>query len=472
MDNNTEQKTENKTNNEKRWLIVLGGVLINLMLGITYTWGIFGATLEKTYQWTTSEQTLAFSIMLFFFAVTMPIAGRIQDKKGPRLVALIGGLLLGIGFITSGYAIYDKLMMYVTYGLLAGAGVGFAYGAPIAAGSKWFPDKRGLIAGLMVFGFGFGSVLLAPIAQVMISGLPAQPKGLIQPLIVGLFQLPGFSSILKLGLQNTFAYLGVTFLVSIFIGAMLLKNPPAGWKPEGWDPKNTKKAVTHAYKEFTATEMIKTKQFWMLWFMFMFTAAAGLMVIGFLNKFGEITFQQAFNYPADAAVLEGAVAISVLAIFNGAGRIFAGWLSDQIGRAKTMLTLFGLQAIMMASFVYIAPTATFMVYVVMAVIGLCYGACFALFPASTADFFGGKNCGVNYGLVFTAYGVGGIAGPMLSAYLVPAAPTIMSYASPGLILGIFVALSAITALYIKAPKDSQGGGVGNEPAKEDTGSCS
>ena len=185
-----------------RWAIVAGGVLINLMLGITYTWSIFGSTLEKTYKWTTSDQTWAFSIMLLFFAITMPIAGRIQDKKGPRMVALIGGLLLGIGFIASSFAVNDKMLMYLTYGVLAGCGVGFAYGAPIAAGSKWFPDKRGLIAGLMVFGFGFGSVLLAPAAQVMISGLPAQPKGLIQPLIVSLFEVPGLSSLLNIGLRD------------------------------------------------------------------------------------------------------------------------------------------------------------------------------------------------------------------------------------------------------------------------------
>jgi len=446
-------KMETKTQN--RWLIVVGGILINLMLGVTYAWGIFGSTLEKTYAWTTSDQTLAFSIMLFFFAVTMPIAGRIQDKKGPRLVALIGGMLLGIGFIASSYAVYDKMLMYITYGVLAGCGVGFAYGAPIAAGSKWFPDKRGLIAGLMVFGFGFGSVLLAPIAQVMITGLPAQPKGLIQPLIVSLFQLPVISGLMGMGLQDTFTYLGLTFLVLVCLGAMLLKNPPTGWKPECWDASRTKKAVTHAYKDFTASEMIKTRQFWMLWVMFMFTAAAGLMVIGFLNKFGEIAFREAFNY-GDAAVLEGAVAISVLAIFNGAGRIFAGWLSDQIGRAKTMFALFGIQAVMMASFVYLAPTAPFMVHVVMAVIGLCYGACFALFPASTADFFGAKNCGLNYGIVFTAYGIGGIFGPMLSAYLVPASPTLSSYAMPGMILGVLVGITAVMALFIKPPEKGIG----------------
>lgn len=441
----------NKTN---RWLIVAGGVIINLMLGITYTWGIFGSALDsKTgpYKWTTPEQTFAFSIMLLFFALTMPLAGRIQDKKGPRLVALIGGLLLGLGFIASSQATHDKTLMYITYGILAGAGVGFAYGAPIAAGSKWFPDKRGLIAGIMVFGFGFGSVLLAPIAQVMISGLPAQPQGLIQPVIVSVFQTSALSGMLNLGLEKTFMYLGIAFLVLICTGAMLLRNPPEGWKPRGWDPAKSKKAVSHAYKDYTVSEMTSTSQFWMLWGMFMFTAAAGLMVIGFLNKFSAICFLEAFNYPADAAALEGAVAVSVLAIFNGAGRIFAGWLSDHAGREKTMFALFGLQAVLMASFTYIAPVSPIMVYTVMALIGLCYGACFALFPSATADYFGTRNCGVNYGIVFTAYGIGGIMGPMLSASMVPSAPEISSYATPGLILGVLVGLAALAALVIKAP---------------------
>jgi len=426
------------TKKDNRWLIVAGGVLINLMLGVTYTWGIFGSALEKTYSWTTSDQTLAFSIMLLFFAITMPIAGRIQDKKGPRLVALIGGLLLGIGFIASSQAVNDKILMYVTYGVLT-------------AGNKWFPDKRGLIAGFMVFGFGFGSVLLAPAAQVMISGLPAQPKGLIQPLIVSLFQTPALSGAIKIGLQNTFMYLGAAFLVLICMGAMLLRNPPAGWKPSGWDPSKSKKAVTHAYKDFTVSEMIKTKQFWMLWTMFMFTSAAGLMVIGFLNKFGEIAFKEAFKYPADAAVLEGAVALSILAIFNGIGRIFAGWLSDHIGRAKTMFILFGIQAVLLASFVYVSQTTPLMVYIVMASIGLCYGACFSLFPSATADFFGTKNVGANYGILFTSYGVGGIMGPMLSAYLVKANPSINDYMMPGLILGVLVGFAALMALIIKPP---------------------
>ena len=444
-----------KSDTSNRWLIVLGGLLINLMLGVTYTWSVFGSALQSDFGWRITEERLAFSIMLFMFAITMPIAGRIQDKRGPRLIALIGGVLLGLGFIASRFAVQSTISMYITYGVLAGAGVGFAYNAPIAAGGKWFPDKRGLVMGLMVFGFGFGSVLLAPIAQVLISGVPAQPTGLIQPLIVALFNLPGMKSLADIGLQRTFMTLGILFMVVVCTGAMILKNPPAGWKPEGWDPTKSKKAVTHAYRDFSISEIIRLRQFWMLWIMFTFSASAGLMVIGFLAKFASLSFETVHGFPAAAAVLEGALAVSVLAIFNGVGRIFSGWLSDQIGRTRTMFILFALQAVLVSTFVYTTMWSPIMVYAVMALIGLCFGANFALFPSATADFFGTKNVGVNYGAVFTAYGVGGILGPMLSANLVPAAATVSDYAMPGLIIGILVGIAAILALFTKPPQPGE-----------------
>ncbi len=435
-----------------RWLIVLGGVMINLMLGVTYTWSVFGSALQSDFGWIITEERLAFSIMLFMFAITMPIAGKIQDKKGPRLIALIGGALLGLGFIVSSFAVQSNTLMYVTYGVLAGAGVGFAYNAPIAVGGKWFPDKRGLVMGLMVFGFGFGSVLLAPVAQVLISGVPAQPTGLIQPLIVSLFNLPGMSSLADIGLQSTFMTLGILFLIVVCAGAMLLRNPPEGWTPEGWDPTKVNKAVTHAYRDFSISEILRMRQFWMLWIMFTFSASAGLMVIGFLKNFGSLSFETVHGFPAAAAGLEGALAVSVLAIFNGVGRVFSGWVSDRIGRTRTMFVLFALQAVLVSTFVYTTTLSAIMVYVVMALIGLCFGANFALFPSATADFFGTKNVGVNYGAVFTAYGVGGILGPMLSASLVPAAATVGDYAMPGLIIGVLVGIAAIMALFTKPPK--------------------
>jgi OFA family oxalate/formate antiporter-like MFS transporter len=439
-------------NSGNRWIIVVGGILVNLMLGVTYTWSVFGAALKNKFGWLIADQAMAFSIMLLFFAITMPIAGRIQDKRGPRFIALIGGLLLGLGFLASSFALKNSILMYLTYGVLTGCGVGFAYNAPISAGSKWFPDKRGLVMGLMVFGFGFGSVLLAPMAEVLINGVPPNPTGLVQPVVAAMFGLPGLSSIAGIGLENTFRLLGVLFIVVVCAGAMLLRNPPAGWKPEGWDPTKAKKAVTHAYKDFELKEILKMRQFWMLWLMFTFSAGVGLTLIGFLKNLAAVCFENVHGFSAASAGLEGAIVVSVFAIFNGVGRIFAGWLSDRIGRTRSMFLFFGLQAVLVSTLMYTATISPFVVYVVMALIGMCFGSNFALFPSATADFFGTKNVGVNYGIVFTAYGVGGLLGPTLFANMLPQKPVFGDYTIPILIISVLVGVAAIMALFTKPPE--------------------
>lgn len=441
-----EKKTEN------RWVIVLGGILVNLMLGVTYTWSVFGSALKNNFGWLMAEQAMAFSIMLLFFAATMPIAGRIQDKRGPRFIALIGGILLGLGFIASSLAIENRLLMYITYGVIAGSGIGFAYNAPIAAGNKWFPDKRGLVVGLMVFGFGFGSVILAPMAEVLINGVPAKPTGLIQPIVAALFNLPGLNALAGIGLKNTLMLLGILFVVVVSAGALLLKNPPVDWKPAGWDPSKTRKAVTHAYKDFDVSELLKTRQFWMLWFMFMLSAGVGLTLIGFMKNLAALCFENVHGFSPASAGLEGAIVVSVFAIFNGVGRIFAGWLSDRIGRAKSMFLFFGLQAVLVSTLIYTTKVSPTVVYVVMALVGVCFGSNFALFPSATADFFGTKHVGANYGIVFTAYGVGGLLGPTLFANMLPEKPLFSDYTMPLLIIGVLVGVAAVISLFTKPPE--------------------
>ncbi len=439
-----------------RWMIVVGGIMVNLMLGVTYTWSVFGSALEKNLGWARPDQMMAFSIMLLFFAVMMPIAGRLQDKKGPRHIALIGGVLLGLGFLASSLALNNNILMYISYGILAGSGVGFAYNAPIAAGSKWFPDKRGLVMGLMVFGFGFGSVLLAPMAEVLINNVPKTPTGLIQPVVVAMFGLPGLSALAGIGIANTFLLLGALFIAIVSAGAMLLKNPPAGWKPEGWDPSKVKKAVSHAYKDFEFREMIKTRQFWMLWLMFTLSAGAGLTIIGFLKNLAAACFENAHQFTKESAGLEGAIVVSVFAIFNGVGRIFAGWLSDRIGRTRAMFLFFGLQAVLVSTLISTTTASPLVVYVVMALVGMCFGSNFALFPSATADFFGTKNVGVNYGMMFTAYGVGGLLGPTMFANMLPEKPVFGDYSLPLLIIGVLVGVAAIMAFLTKPPEQTKG----------------
>lgn len=400
------------------WKVVAGGVLINLMLGVTYTWSVFAGPLIEKYGWSQTEVQLAFSVMLAAFALSMIPAGMLIDRRGPRAVALAGGLLLAAGFVATGLFASTPLLLYVTYGLVAGAGVGLAYGTPISAGMKWFEKGKGLVSGIIVFGFGFGSLLLAPLAKELI---------------------------VTQGIQQAFLLLGVVFAAVIGIGAMLLRNPPE-CKPAA------------PAKGFDAFGILKKREFWLLWAMFALSSAAGLMVIGNLATFAKLSFTSTHGMAADSAFSLAALAVGVLAVFNGAGRIFAGWLSDRIGRSKTMLLFFGVQAIAVASIVLAGSLSPWLLFAVMCVVGLCFGANFSLFPAATADYFGTSNSGVNYGLVFTAYGVGGIVGPQLMAMMLDAskaatgALSVQAYGTPFLIAGAMVAVAALLSLRIDAQK--------------------
>ncbi|MFH1448241.1 MAG: OFA family MFS transporter [Candidatus Micrarchaeota archaeon] len=402
------------------WKVVSGGVLIMLMLGVTYTWSVFAGPLMEHYGWNHTEVQLAFSLMLAVFALSMIPAGMLQDKHGPRVVALAGGILLGFGFVLTGVFASSPLLLYATYGVLVGAGVGLAYGTPIAAGIKWFKKKRGLVSGIIVFGFGFGSLLLAPFAKELI---------------------------VSYGIGHAFIVLGISFVILVSIGALLLKNPP-----------ESKSKKTHlGDREFGPKAMLAMPQFWMLWIMFAFSAAAGLMVIGNLATFAKLSFTTAHSMENDAAFSLATLAVGGLAIFNGAGRILAGWLSDRVGGTKTMFVMFGFQAVLLASLVFVSDLSPWALFISMALIGLCFGANFSLFPSSTADFFGTRHIGVNYGIVFTAYGFGGILGPQVMAYMLDSVTatgetlSVGDYATPFMLLGGLVGISALLSMFTKKP---------------------
>ena len=401
------------------WIVVAGGVLINLMLAVTYTWSVFTGPLVEKYGWTNTEVQLAFSVMLAMFAISMIPAGIIQDRKGPRLVAFAGGILIGLGFIATALFASSPLLIYITYGILCGSGVGLAYVTPIAAGVKWFEKRKGLVSGILVFGFGFGSLILAPLAQKLIE---------IQ------------------GINQTFLTLGVAISIVVCAGALLLRNP------------SEKKVAARASgkKELGPKEMLRSRTFWVLWVTFAFSAAAGLMVIGNIATFAKLSFTSVHGMDKVAAASLAAWAVGVLAIFNGAGRIFAGLLSDRIGRPKTMFLMFGLQTILLWTVLFVSGLSPLALFLSMAFIGLCFGANFSLFPSATADAFGTKNMGVNYGLVFTAYGFGGILGPQLMAFMLDTAKaskgalTIGDYATPFLLVGGLVGTAAVISLLAKA----------------------
>lgn len=365
-----------------RWLIVAAGIVIQLCLGTMYAFSVFRNPLMEKFSWTITETSLAFTITLVFFTVAMVFAGRWQDKAGPRKVGTAGGILLGLGCLLASRT-NSLPVLYLSYGAIAGAGVGFAYVTPIATIVKWFPEKRGMMTGFAVFGFGAGALVFAPLAAGLITAY---------------------------GVLNTFAILGAIFLIAVTASAQLLQNPPEGWKPEGWDPhqQSVSASSPSVREDYSPGQMLRTMRFWMVWAMYFLGAAAGLMIISQAAPMAE----EMAGLSKEAA----AGAVGVLAAFNGLGRIFWGGASDKIGRNVSLLLMFVVYA---ADFFLLLPhAATYMSYV----LGICaaamsFGGYLALMPAITADYFGTKNIGINYGWMFTAYGAASLFGPIMIAWV-------------------------------------------------------
>jgi OFA family oxalate/formate antiporter-like MFS transporter len=382
--------TETSDTLYNRYLVVIGALIVQLCLGSIYAWSIFQTSLKKApYNLGTFESLLPFATGLATFAVVMIFAGKWQDKAGPRRVATTGGILLGLGYIlATGVTFFETdpkltlIWLVITYGMIGGAGIGLAYVCPIAALVKWFPDKKGLITGIAVAGFGAGALIFAQVETAFITETDISPALFI---------------------------CGLIYLFAVVSGAQLLRNPPKGWIPEGWQPPTPK--ATGLGRDYEWREILRTPQFWLLWSMFVLAATAGLMTLGILKS-----FLQAANSAIDDNL--AASIVGILAIFNAGGRIFWGYVSDKFNRAPTMILMFALLAVAMFTFGF--QTEILLLTTIACVIGLCFGGNFALFPSTTADYFGTKNVGNNYGFVFSAYGVAGILGAVIPAVVIDA----------------------------------------------------
>jgi OFA family oxalate/formate antiporter-like MFS transporter len=397
-----------------RWLVVVGALIIQVSLGAVYIWSVFQTPLKAVFStWTETQVTLPAQIVLAAFALAVIFGGRFQDRFGPRIIATIGGVVLGGGLVlarfTGGFAPGMALFwLILTFSVLGGLGIGMAYVCPIATCVKWFPDKRGLITGLAVAGFGAGAFFFAPLAKALISG------GYYQLMGAKLFMLP------KLGVFNTFMALGIIFLVCIVIGAQLLRNPPAGYKPAGWNPPQPAAGAAPVKVDYTPGQMLATPQFWLLWLTYFAGCTAGLQVIMKASPVWQSCAIGACTPPVDTTTFgaigsAAAMAVSVLAIFNAVGRIFWGRVSDSIGRKGTLIIMLVICAAAMFALDFFRAYGLYVAGI--SVVGLCFGGYLALFPAFTADYFGTKHYGVNYGWMFSAYGAGGLVGPFLAAWL-------------------------------------------------------
>lgn len=373
-----------------RWFVVLGAVLIQLCLGAIYAWSVFTPALSSA-GWSRLETQIVFALGLVSFAVVMVFAGRLLTSLGPRKLAMAGGLTLGAGYVFAG-AVGGTSFWSVCLGigLIGGAGIGLGYVVPIAVGMRWFPDKKGMITGLAVAGFGFGAM-----GWVKAAG---SWGGLIE----------------SQGLETTFIIYGIAYTTLILIGSIWMQQPPAGWQPPGFEAAAS--SVAKGQENFTTKEMFRTPQFYIIFITFAVSAGAGLMSIG-LMKLYPMEALQASGYSAiEASAIAGTAMAVFFSLANGIGRIIWGILSDHLGRRRSVVIMTGSQALFLFAFTNMAGNE-YLLYVGAALIGFNFGGNFSLFPTLTADIFGNERIGQNYPYIFLSYGVGGILGPMLGGSL-------------------------------------------------------
>ncbi len=404
------------------WRVTFVGMGINLALGILYTWSVISKGIPESWEWSESDKSWPYAVACLVFCLVMVPAGRMQDRIGPRLVATIGGILVGAGMILA--SLTTTPMGYILgFGVLAGAGIGFGYASATPPAVKWFPPKKtGLIAGIVVSGFGLASVYAAPLAKWMTGAY---------------------------GLQTMILVLGVAFLIVVVTLAQFLRPPHKvrqfikGFGRAGEMKKREATPVPQRKEIFTPKEMLKTPQFYLLWFMYACGAGAGLMIIA---KLAPIALSQ-------AGIELGFVLVAVLAVGNGAGRVIAGALSDIIGRTKMMFICFVLQAGLIFLLSQVAEgnalSSIPVLSLISALIGANYGANLALFPATTKDYYGLKHFGMNYGLVFTAWGVGGFTLALLAGKVFDATQSynFAYYCSMTMLIA-----AAITTFFLRNPQ--------------------
>jgi len=370
--------------NKIGWRVTMAGLGINLALGILYTWSIFKMSIKESivsgdgvYSWSLASLNDPYAVCCLVFAFTMIIAGRVQDTLSPRITAVIGGLFTGAGLIMISFSnLWGSWI--VGFGFLMGIGLGFGYASATPPAIKWFPPaKTGMIAGIVVAGFGLASVYIAPLAIFLIEAF---------------------------GLSQSMMIFGIAFLIVVSILAQFLVNPPEGYVHPDTVQNN---AAAKTQIDYSPKQMIKKPAFYKLWIMFCIGSGAGLMIIGGVAGMAKQGMGQM-----------AWIVVALMAVGNASGRVIAGMVSDKIGRERTLCIMMLLQAAIIASLLFIKPEQVMLIVIAATLIGFNYGTNLSLFPSATKDYFGLKNFGTNYGLVFSAWGVGGFVFPRVSQMIV------------------------------------------------------
>ena len=386
--------------------ILLAGIGINLCMGVLYAWSVFAKALVSLNGWSHADAGMPYTIGIVTFSLGVLISGTLQDRMGPRKMAITGTIMVGLGLIASSFAT-TPIALLLTFGVFVGTGIGFAYATLTPAAMKWFhSSKKGMVSGLIAGGFGMAALYLAPTTNAMIA---------------------------TVGINKAFLILGVGVLLIALPLAFSIVNPPAGYKAEA--PAGYKEAKGNsASHNFTWREMIKTRQFYMMWIMFAFASSAGLMLIGNITSIAA----------RQGNITEAAYLVSLLAVFNTGGRVVMGMLSDKIGRVPTLMLVIALQMANMVLFPTFDTEIEFILGAALAGVG--YGALLAIFPSMTADYFGMKNYGSNFGVVYTAWGISGFIGPVMASVVVD---TTGSYTIAYTVSAIMLAIAGIIGFMTK-----------------------
>ncbi|RXH54165.1 L-lactate MFS transporter [Granulicella sibirica] len=396
-----------------RWGIALAGIVLQVVLGSVYAWSVFRTPLTRQFHWTISQVTLTFTICIVVLGFAAFFGGLWLAKAGPRTVAVTGALLYGLGTFLASFSGNSLWILYATYGLIGGIGLGFAYIVPVAVLVKWFPDRRGFITGVAVGGFGTGALITAPVATHLMASF---------------------------GVLRTFALLGVAYAVLGVVASLFMRNPDKDWKPEGWVPSAALKAQRNSV-DHTLGEALKTWQWWALWAILFLNTSAGISLISQESP--------VFQELAKVSVIVAAGMVGIVSIGNAVGRVFWAWVSDLLSRRTTFLVTFLLQVILFWFLPGVAGATT--LTAVTFLILMCYGGGFGTMPAFAADYFGSSNVGSIYGLMLTAWGAASAFGPLLVAHM---RQTSGNYRSGFHTLALIVLVATIIPLAIRPPAAS------------------
>ena len=433
---------------KQRWLVAFGATLVQVCLGVIYAWSVFTGKLtdmEGDFRFSAAQTQWIFSVGLAVFALMTVFFGRLQERSGPRPIAILGGLMLGLGYVLAGLFGESFIAMLICIGVLSGAGIGLAYIVPIAVGIRWFPDRKGLITGLAVAGFGFGALLWVKLAGNWGGLLESQ------------------------GVLTTFLIYGIVFAVVIHAGGLFMATPPPGWKPAGWTPPEGTDAGGNSSPgaDVPPRGMLRTPQFYLIWLAFVFAAMAGLMLIGINRLYGRDALFAAGGYTTlDAASVAASTAYAVaFALANGLGRIGWGVIADRVGWRPSLVLMTAVQGALVVTFYFVGGNVVAL-WAVLALTGFNFGGNFALFPLATASQFGSGTVGRNYGFVFTAYGLGGLAGPVMAGMFKDAADPAAGVGAWRLPFMIAGALCVLAAVLIFSVRPLRASGRASAPVEE------